>query len=468
MYQPQTSQPDYTWLIVIGLCILLFFSSVGIGIWKKDEISDFLGVSESSESPSATPSPSPVNCEIDWTNASWKPCDANICVAKGNEYPMYHYRTGTITQTSQHGGRACDSLLQFKTVGSGTASSDPASSEPASSDPASSEPASSDPASSEPASSDPASSVPASSDPASSDPASSDPASSQSASNPTEGTQTNEESYPNMMEIANLSEFSIDVDGLTKTNNIMNNCIRECSANTDCIMVTLSNPVCKFVHKSHLQDIANITFERVNDVLYIPTTQTNDLNIRHFTKIDSNIDTHSNDYGTFVRFDNDWMPSVPASSDTHLFSGGRLFVADENGISLYPTTYPLDPTVIQNNTVWTRTPMNPDYFTLQHGNLCMTANGSAVGIESNCDLNDRKTHWKLYEFNARSYVYGNMNIYTQRNTLQNRHFDTQCIIVENTTPEFKECNEFNQQVHFNKVLSSKNWASITNFFTENE
>jgi hypothetical protein len=61
-----------------------------------------------------------------------------------------------------------------------------------------------------------------------------------------------------------------------------------------------------------------------------------------------------------------------------------------------------------------------------------------------------------------------MNIYTQRNTLQNRHFDTQCIIVENTTPEFKECNEFNQQVHFNKVLSSKNWASITNFFTENE
>jgi len=169
MYQPQTSQPDYTWIIVLGLCILLFCSSVVIGIWKKDEISDFLGFSESSESPSATPSPSPVNCEIDWTNASWKPCDANICVAKGNEYPMYHYRTGTITQTSQHGGRACDSLLQFKTVGYGTAysesASDPASSESAS-DPASSEPAS-DPASSESAS-DPASSEPASSESASS------------------------------------------------------------------------------------------------------------------------------------------------------------------------------------------------------------------------------------------------------------------------------------------------------------
>ena len=134
MYQPQ---PNYTWIIVIGLCILLSFSSVVIGIWKKDEISDFLGFSESSESPSATPSPSPVNCEIDWTNASWKPCDANICVAKGNEYPMYHYRTGTITQTPKHGGRACDSLLQFKTVGYGTAysesASDPASSESASS-----------------------------------------------------------------------------------------------------------------------------------------------------------------------------------------------------------------------------------------------------------------------------------------------------------------------------------------------
>jgi hypothetical protein len=235
-------------------------------------------------------------------------------------------------------------------------------------------------------------------------------------------------------------------------------------------MVTLSNSDCKFVHKSHLQDIANIAFERVNDVLYIPTTQTNDLNIRHFTKIDSNIDTHSNDYGTFVRFDNDWMPSVPASRDAFLYNNWKLFVADEDGIRPYPINGQ-DVNSIYSNIVWTRTPMNPDYFTLQYENLCMTANGSAngstVGIESNCDLNDRRTHWKLYEFNARSYVHG--NTYTKRNTLQNRHFDTQCIIVENTTPKFKECNEFNQQVDFNKVLSSKNWDFISEqFVTENE
>lgn len=113
-------------IVIVIICFVILFS-IGIISWMYFDNND----DESS------PSPSPVNCVVRWSESSWKPCDKDTCEnAKGSEYLMYHYRTGAITQAAKHGGRECPELLEFKVVhsninsqsASGSATSSPSTS----------------------------------------------------------------------------------------------------------------------------------------------------------------------------------------------------------------------------------------------------------------------------------------------------------------------------------------------------
>ena len=177
---------DDLMIVIFSIIILLVSISLSVlaGVFMDWS---WLTGSKSSPSPSPSvnspsPSPSPENCEVEWLDTlEWKPCDEDNCKeAKGSNYAMYHYRTGTVKQAAKHGGRECPDLRQYKMVqvdsASPSAPSTPLDGSSFASPPASSPPASSPPASSPPASSAPASSPPASSPPASSPPASSPPA----------------------------------------------------------------------------------------------------------------------------------------------------------------------------------------------------------------------------------------------------------------------------------------------------
>ena len=168
---------DDTVIIVVVIIILLVSISLSVLAGMFMDWSWLTGSKNS-------PSPSPIHCEVEFLDTlEWEPCDEDNCGdAKGSDYAMYHYRTGTVKQAAKHGGRECPDLREYRIVQVDSASpSAPASSPPASSSPASSSPSNGSPSPSAPASSTPASSAPASSPPASSPPASSPASSSPSA-----------------------------------------------------------------------------------------------------------------------------------------------------------------------------------------------------------------------------------------------------------------------------------------------
>ena len=81
--------------------------------------------------------------------------------------------------------------------------------------------------------------------------------------------------------------------------------------------------------------------------------------------------------------------------------------------------------------------------------MAISADGSA--LESNCDFNDLKTHWKMFQFNAIG-VRSGYN--PQRETLRNRAFDTKCVLAESyTNPEIQACDTFDNQVSQYNILT---------------
>ena len=90
----------------------------------------------------------------------------------------------------------------------------------------------------------------------------------------------------------------------------------------------------------------------------------------------------------------------------------------------------------------------------------MAISADGLALESNCDFNDLKTHWKMFQFNATN-VSRNDN--PQRETLQNRAFDTKCVLAYSyITPEIRACDTFNDVVSQYDILSFMDRANVAN------
>ena len=101
-------------ILVMIVCVsMLCLSSIVGGVYAYESSKD-------SPSPSSdSSSPSPVNCELDWSEASWAPCTAENCP---DDKIGHKYRTAVVKQAAKHGGRECPALTEYELLVSDAAS----------------------------------------------------------------------------------------------------------------------------------------------------------------------------------------------------------------------------------------------------------------------------------------------------------------------------------------------------------
>jgi len=348
-----SSNDNTKWVIAGGssLFCIVFSIFVSIMIYNNwDELMDFWGLSDD-DSSSPSPTPTPIDCKVSWS--SWTPCDANICSDKGNNFEMYHYRTGEITQRAQHGGQACpDVLTEYMNIT--TESSDPTGYSGSNQEAASSEPAGSDStgysgtnqeAYSSESASDPtgysgsnqeayssesalgsnqeaASSEPAGSDSTGSSGSNQEAYSSESAS----GTNQEAASSESASDAPYWSSFMGQIDSIP-TNYYINvfgdkikkdnkdECLNFCANDSNCVMATFYDENreynCKIMKFDHFGNIDLLT--NIDNKYWVetkPLTDQNNRTLYHYTKDYANLEVN----GNVIRFD--WISPTQTDSSS--------------------------------------------------------------------------------------------------------------------------------------------------------